>query len=198
MRIEELNLKESPERIPPVIFYAEDDDTNRELTAKLMRKVSEVIEDHNEYSIVRTGDGYNGWYLLFDKKTKLSDYMIKYEHRNYKWLVDNGAVTQCILWRRFGSIFTQGITQKVFFDILLPRYGAIMSDIQQTDYGHNFWIDRLAQAISKNLSVGLANVMMHSVEWYEGDYTGIKNWIKQKDAFKADRKYRDLRYIIKQ
>lgn len=194
MRIVEMDLLEMPQKIPPTIFDFEDDAKNREFTAERMKKISKIIEDNENYSIVGTGDGYHGWYLLFNKETKLSDYAVQYEFRNWNWI--NGSVTQCVLWRRVGSIFTRDITKRMFFSVLLPKYGAIMSDRQQTDNGHNFWIDRLADAVARNLRVGLADTARHMVDWYDGTHIDVVKWTRQKDAFKEGEKYQDLRYVI--
>jgi len=187
-------ISESPAKIEPTQFTLDDDDANLAFTKKQMKRVAEVIRATPDYQLVRTGDGNTGYFLLYDNVTQLSDYVIEYHAKKWSWLPR--TVTQCLLWRRLGSVSNRGITAEVFFDILLPRYGAIMSDRLQTEAGHNFWIDRMADAVAKGYKVGLANMNMHKVDWYQGEYRGVVAWVKQQEAFGEGNKYQALRYII--
>lgn len=188
------DIRESPELVDPSEFGFDDTETNRRFTDKQMDRVSEVLRDEPTLQLVRTGDGNQGWYLLFNRKTHLSDYVIQYAVRKWKWLPR--TVTQCILWRRVGSVSNQGITRDVFFNILLPRYGAIMSDRQQTESGHSFWLDRMAAAVASGMRVGIADMMTHTVDWFSGDSTDLTNWVRDKHSFGRGQKYQSLRYLI--
>lgn len=187
-------LFESPDKIPPVNFPIENDDVaNRAFAKRIMRRVAEVIEETPDYKIVRTGDGENGWIILFNIKKETADYVVRYKAENRPWM--NRTVTQCIIWRQQGSIFVQGLTQRMFFDYLLPRYKTIISDKEQTDFGHRFWVDRMAQANARGLFVGIVDVMRHTIIWYDSA-VDMKDWINGNNIWQSGRKYKDLRYII--
>lgn len=143
--------------VEPPDFNLSDEATNRAFAADKMKKVNEVIQDTPEYTIVRTGDGQNGWIIVYRKSNQKAYYAIKYETRNWKWL--GQTVTQCVLWRdpSITGLIPQ-VTSKVFFGYLLKHYPTVMSDRLQTEAGHDFWIGRMAEASSKGFRVGIANV----------------------------------------
>lgn len=188
---------ESPQKIPPADFGLNNRQINQRFATKQMKKVTELIEDNDAFSIVRTGNGFAGWILLYNKKSEMADYVVQYKVRNWKWLVP--TVTQCIIWRNALSPFVRRITEKMFFDYLLPKYNAIMSDSQQTVNGNDFWLARLVDANLRNLKIGIANVANHAVIWYDANVDGtVMDWITNKDTFSEAEKYQNIRYVIKE
>lgn len=61
---------------------------------------------------------------------------------------------QVLLWRdKTNDPVTGGFAQKVFFDILLPKYGALIADKEQTSNGAAFWSNALLGALARNLRI---------------------------------------------
>jgi len=110
---------------------------NQPHAAALLPRVTEIIEETPDYKIFRTGDDYNGWIVLYNKQDKTLDYAIKILVKNWKW-ANLKTVTQCVLWRNANSPFIRGLTVRMFFDYLLKKYSAIMSDSLQTIDGRDF------------------------------------------------------------
>jgi hypothetical protein len=86
---------------------------NRDFAAKQMKRVVEIIAKTNDYEIVRTGDGNNGWILLYTYVTKTADYIVKYNVRRWNWIAP--TVTQCLVWADSRVANVRGITAKMFF-----------------------------------------------------------------------------------
>lgn len=61
---------------------------------------------------------------------------------------------QVLLWRdKSNDPVTAGFAQKVFFDVLLPRYGALIADKEQTRNGAAFWGNAIIGAFARKLHV---------------------------------------------
>ena len=56
---------------------------------------------------------------------------------------------QVLVWRNQGAPEAAGFAQHVFFDMLLPRYKALISDVMQTRNGQSFWQYALQHALRK-------------------------------------------------
>ena len=181
-------------------FNLDDLSFNKSFTQKLMKKITETIEDNSDYKVYRTGDGNEGWIFLYNIIRKTSDYVVQYKVRKWNWL--EKTVTQCIIWRDNTSNLANDITTRILFGYLLQNYPAIMSDRLQTKNGNDFWMRQMARAISRNYRVGIANCNRHDVDWYDSAQDGLfQDWIKSQDTFGIrrypdDLDYQALRYVI--
>jgi hypothetical protein len=194
MRAREL-FEAPPEIIQPTNFGWDDDDANRTLAQRLLRRKQEILEDHPDYELFLTGDKINGYIAMYLKKLGLLGYAINYKVERRRLL--GSTVTQVKLWRRAGTPYVPGITRRVFFDHLLTRWPMVMSDEQQTPEGARFWSDRLAEASTGAYDVGFVDFGRNYVEWWDHT-TPITDWIKQKQAWGQHHRFRSLRYLIKQ
>jgi hypothetical protein len=190
-------LYESPESVDATQFNLDDVAFNRQFAANKVPKAVEVIEDTAEYKMLRTGDGNAGWIFLYNLGRKTVDYVIQYKTRYWKWL-DSKSVTQCVLWRDDASPLVRNATTRMFFGYLLRNYSTIISDRLQTDQGHRFWVSRMADAVTRNYPVGVADLNRQKVNWFvpavDGDF---QDWIRLQQAFGKGEKYQALRYVIK-
>ena len=56
---------------------------------------------------------------------------------------------QVLVWRDRSSPEAGGFAEYVFFQYLLPKFGALVADQEQTDVGHVFWQNSLRHALEK-------------------------------------------------
>lgn len=196
MRYEELT--EASREVQPTNFGLDDPARNQAFVRKNLPRVVEVIEQTPDYEIARTGDGQHGWIFLYNKRDQTVDYVVQYATRNWPWLA-NRSVTQCLLWRDDTSPFVGGITKRMFFDYLLPRYGIIISDRLQTAGGHDFWRRRMTDAVANGFRVGVAYLNEHHVRWYDAVKDGgYRGWLQAQDTYGSQRKHEAIRYVIAQ
>lgn len=79
------------------------------------------------------------------------------------------SIRQVYLWRAQSDVLP-AITNIVFWEILLPRFGCIVTDTTQTQMGKDFWMRRLPEAFRMKLQVSRVNqrtgvvVQMDSME----------------------------------
>ena len=191
------DLTEAPQRVAPTTFDLDNPGTNQQHAHRLMPKITEPIDETQDYTIFRTGDGHHGWVALYNKHTDRLDYTIQYQARNWNWL--GQTVTQCILWRDPSSPYVRGLTIKMFFDYLLKRYPAIMSDRQQTTQGNDFWQARMTDAVMRHHRVGIADMNARRMNWYDpatdGDY---QTWFRSQHTYDDPHRFQAIRYVIGQ
>lgn len=62
---------------------------------------------------------------------------------------------QILVWRNSQHMASAGFAMKVFFDLLLKKYGVLVSDKEQTKAGYRFWQYALKRAYEEGLEVFL-------------------------------------------
>jgi hypothetical protein len=191
-------LSESPQIVSPTDFTLEDDSKNKKLADSLLKKKVDTLEDNKDYITFVTGNGIKGYVVLIDKDSGLIDYLSKYQRSTFKALHTNNFITQVVVWRRKGSINVQGITSKIFFDYYLNKYKAIMSDQLQTLDGKQFWMDQMAKAVQKGHKVGLADMNLKNIDFYDSSKETYNSWIKRMDkiGWGDDHKKITKRFVI--
>jgi hypothetical protein len=202
MRFHEFdNLGESPERIPAQQFNLDNLVANQIFLKNKIDKIQEIIEDSADYRIFKTGDKNNGWIILENYSRQTADYVVQIKSKNWNWMPV--TATQCILWRNPASPYVQNITTKIFFNYILQNYPVIMSDKLQTDNGQQFWLRQMANAINRNYEVGVANLNLRQINWYDPKNDGFfEDWIKNQKTFADPKSFKDtsmqaIRYMIK-
>jgi hypothetical protein len=171
-------LDESPRAIPqPRLTPFDDATANRKFAAKTLAREVEVIESTPDYRIVRTGDGHRGWLMLYNEQQHTADYVVQYASRRWPFL-NTRTITQVIIWRDLLSQHTRGLTRRMFFDYLLDRHGAIMSDLEQTPQGNDFWRARIADAVAMKLRVGIVYMKQKRVDWFDPTAgQSVRQWL---------------------
>ena len=156
-KLRTLREEASPRILPqhPAGFDFEIKERNRAFYKKQIKKLKETIEEDDHHIIFRTGSHTDGWFIGYDKDEDIIYYIVNYKQQKKK--LSGNTLTQILLWRLRGNKHSQGITRKMFFDILLPRTGTMMSDAEQTPLGKGFWKDILAMADMKGLPVGVVD-----------------------------------------
>ena len=195
-------LTESPRLIDPVDFNLSDRKWNNKFSEELLaKKNKEIYDETDKHILFRTGNDAKGYISLINKELTRIDYIVNYDQTNSKVL--GRYVTQIAVWRSklgTGSYNkVSSITNHVFFDILLKKYGTIVSDTEQTDHGRDFWIKVLDLAIGRyNCKIGLMKVGIRDIEWYEGNSDGdLTDWMDDHYyAWTREMKGKTLRFVI--
>ena len=130
---------------PRDIGVLNQDYTDREL-AKLKKLLiyagkSKYIGTHNRASLYEVASGSTR-YIFMSKDGEVL-YFVKHSIvKSFSF----APIRQVLLCRLEYNLHTTGLPKHVFFDILLPRYGSIVTDTQQTEKGKSFWLYACALA----------------------------------------------------
>lgn len=186
-------LFESPQVVDLTSFCLEDIESNRRLAVELMSNKKEVIEDHPEYQLIKTGAKGNGHFALITKANSEIGYLVRFKVKRYSHI--GVAVSQIALWRGLGIPYVPGFTRRMFFDEILTRWLAILSDGELTEDGRKFWWDRMAEATTLGFRVALVNMNEKTVNWYDAE-TEFDDWLSTNYAPGRAQQYRHLRYLI--
>lgn len=199
MKISEVlgkGVTESPQLVNSTNFNLDKVQHNVELANKLLKKKSETLEDTPDYELIRTGNYRNGNFALITKGSlRKINYLVRYEAKNYSKI--GNTVTQVMLWRKTAGKGTSGITKKMFFEYLLPMFGMIMSDAQQTERGKEFWENRMRDAVDSGFKVGLASLNLRQIEWFD-DSMELEDWLTKVEGWGKEHKFQAKRFIISQ
>ncbi len=187
-------LLETPQIVGSTDFGLSNDDANRAMALRLLKKKQETLEDHPGYELFLTGNMVNGYIALYVKNLQMLGYVIKYKAEKRKLV--GGTVSQIMLWRRPLTPHVPGITRHVFFDYLLTQWTTIMSDAKQTPEGAQFWGNRLAEASTGSYDVGFVDFGRNYLNWWNG-IIPFSDWIKENEAWGEHHKFQALRYIIR-
>lgn len=187
-----------PELIEDTSFDLDDDASRKELFTKLTNKLSvERIGSYKGLEFYATGrssnEGY--WFLLNKRGTDLA-YVCRFitlgaSSMQFKAKV----VTQIAVWRNYNYAESRAFPAYIFFRMLLPKYGVVMSDSQQTNDGRKFWQSRMLDALHKGLFV-------YTFDQNTRDLNRLHNTDDIDDAapylWKKDPKFRTRRVLISQ
>lgn len=150
-------LEEQPQLIPNL------DNFNLDSIEKLCKssmnnKTSDIVRKLDSTSAIYHLDGKNssGIYFLGTQPNKI-EYFVKYEPVK---LIDSfkkeKAIRQILISRRTGAgVLSAGVAADIFWNILFPKFGCIVSDNQQTKNGISFWEYRIKEALEKQLTVSM-------------------------------------------
>ena len=119
------------------------------LKEKLAKHSAKKISTYRGADVYSFGDDENGYITL------VSDNQVVYFVR-VRRIRHNGfrLGRQVLLWRDpQAGLVTSGFAQRVFFNILLPRYGALIADKEQTRNGAAFWSNACDAALARGLNV---------------------------------------------
>lgn len=146
-----LILRESPQLIDAEDWGLSNADKNQQLYTTLTKyHAEEKIGTYKGLDLYRRKGQF---FAINPENTEAPiSYWIKTEVHRLS-AANVSGITQHALWRNTDDIATTGITSYIFFKILLPQYGAIISDGLQTQDGKRFWINRISEAFDKELNI---------------------------------------------
>jgi len=113
------------------------------------------LEDKEQLQVIdefRILYNYKNMYFVLDNETKQILYYMQYE-TSYSSKLGGSFLWQSLIWRAKNVLQVKRLPHEIFFKILLPKYGTIITDGQQTDKGQNFWNYQIHNAINNNLNV---------------------------------------------
>lgn len=150
MKLLDIVLTEMPKLIPPLKGHELNDASMngqwyKDFDRDKYKKLIVVLNDH----AIVSKDGTT--FFCLDSDTKRVTYYLKYEVAKHSQL--GQYVWQSMVWTDLNCDYIRGFPQKIFFDFLLPKYGCIVTDSEQTWYGQRFWQLRISEALKKGLFV---------------------------------------------
>ena len=187
-----------PELIADTSFDLDDDVTRKELFAKLTNKSSmERIGAYKGLEFYATGRKSNeGYWFLLNKRGDDLAHVCRFVTLGASSVqFKTKVVTQIAVWRNYNYAESRSFPAYIFFKMLLPKYGVVMSDSQQTNDGRKFWQSRMLDALHKGLSLYSFDQntrelkRMHSVD----DVNDAAPYLWKKDP-----KFRTRRVLISQ
>lgn len=189
-------ITESPQLSDPDTFGLDNESKNKAMLVRLEADKVSVLEQGPVYELFETKKGPNRFIVLKNKNRGTIDYMINHIAVNTKPL--GKTVTQVKLWRNMNSPGAAGITKRMFYDVLLKRFGTIVSDRIQTVRGKEFWIIRLAESTGLGFKVGLLDETKKIVKWFDPKHEDYQDWIgrMETEGWGLDDHYADMRFVI--
>ena len=152
-------LFETPELIEPIggNFSIENPKRNRSLYDDIMYKHHKDVQKiSNEikmvYSIRPNEEGYKFQYAGLDIEHKYVPFISRIDIGSDKIL--GKYAFQTLIWTDsdYKPLFYKW-PKKIIFDILLPKYGTVTSDVTHTPLGMKYWGNLVKLAIDKNINV---------------------------------------------
>lgn len=186
-------VAESPMLIDDIDFSFNDEVYN-EIKAKevLGNQTKKIVIETPILKVFKVGDSKKGELVGIPNGIERVDYYVNYKTYNFPPI--GRAVAQVKLWRMDDGNAI-GITKAMFFDYLLPKFGTIVSDNQQTKDGERFWRSRLTEANIAGLKIGLLLTKTQKVIWYDGSIH-LPKWFKEVDGWQENEEHMSKRFVI--
>lgn len=115
------------------------------LEARLVKGKIKAIRQYRGADVYSFGDSETGYVVLYHNSRV--EYFVR-----YKRIRHNGfrLGRQILVWRnQEADHVTNGFARYVMFDILLPKFGALIADKEQTKRGASLWANALSYAFAK-------------------------------------------------
>ena len=145
-----------PELIADTSFDLDDPEVRKEMFKRLTQKSScEKVGSYKSMEFFATGRSSNeGYWFLLNKRGDDLVYVCRFvtlgaSSTSFR----SKVVTQIAVWRNYDVYDTRQFPAYIFFKMLVPKYGTVMSDSQQTKDGRRFWQSRMGDALHKGLYV---------------------------------------------
>lgn len=128
----EMLQEEAP---PPMLIDPLDSsDLQKESQEYWNKNKSRFKPTDTEY-LYKSGDDHNG-YFMFVVNDEV-EYFVKF--KDVRNIIDQKVTRQVLVHRNKSGVLSAGIPKIVFFDYLIPMFGGIVTDTQQTYNGKRFW-----------------------------------------------------------
>ena len=91
-------------------------------------------------------------FILVDPHRVVVLYYMKWVDEYYN-LLGTTVAREVLHWRNRGVFESRNLTSHVFFDLMLPIHGCVMTDIMHTSPGEGFWLRMVDEAFDRELHV---------------------------------------------
>lgn len=92
-------------------------------------------------------------------------YFMEYNVNSNKTL--GSFLWQSLVWRSKKVEYNKTLPHEIFFDTLLPKYGVITTDGDQTDEGRRFWSYQVKFALDKNFFLYYHNLQTKELQQFK-------------------------------
>lgn len=151
-----------PQQVDDTDFGLSNLEPNAAFLKKLHQKTSlkkvstvTVVSKKVVLPVYKTGDSEDNGYYWVEYEGQIL-WLVKFKLFRRDWL-PVPAVSQVALWRDDSMFLPSAFTKKMFFDFVLKRHKAVLSDKEQTPAGERFWKRRLREALDKRLNIAFVN-----------------------------------------
>ncbi len=145
------------------------------LHSRVQAKKLFPVEEFNQSPVYHMGDLSNGYYILVVKGEVA--YFVRYKRIKHNKLT---LGRQILVWRDKSVAQAAGFASHIFFDVLLPSFGALVADQIQTNRGMEFWQYAAQQAFKKDLFVYVLDRRSTPNQLVKlNDYTQVFSWQPQ-------------------
>lgn len=143
-------LIEMPRLIPKLSVSDNLDiyNTNKAKYNELLKAHKEEYYKYDDNHIVYFS---NNRYFCLDYVRKEVTYYMEYATSYDKLL--GSFLWQSLVWRSDHVEYNKTLPHEIFFKKLLPKYGTIATDVDQTSDGKRFWSYQIKYALDTNLNV---------------------------------------------
>lgn len=125
-------LEEAP---PPMLIEPLDTVELQKDSQDYWNKNKSKFKPTDTENLYKSGDDHNG-YFMFVVNDEV-EYFVKF--KDVRNIVGQKVTRQVLVHRNKSSFLSAGIPKIVFFDYLIPMFGGIVTDTQQTYNGKRFW-----------------------------------------------------------
>ncbi len=177
-------------------FGLSNESLNKAQAVKWLARSPTTLGTIGSSCLYRVGDNNNGFIFLYNTKSQLVTYFVRYKTRLTK--IEGHTVTQTALWRALGAFDTADITRNTIFKYFLVHYPAIMSDRIQTEDGRRFWTDLMGKALSQGFQVCLVDLNSKTIHSIDSE-DELRAWVSDEKSMWAwnSMKHQGLRFMIR-
>jgi hypothetical protein len=188
-------LFKDPVRIDP--FDHEILDKNRRYAFSILhdRHAKKMSSSFNNADFQLYALGNKLIFIEKDPQTLQVVYFVEFSSR-YRLFLGKKCIQQILVWRDRTIRHTQNLATEVFFNVLLGKSGAIITDYQQSPDGEAFWDNRIVDALAKGLHLYFVDIMPPRVIepiLTEKEYKRIK---QDREIWGKDPKHGSRRILI--
>lgn len=187
-------LFEMPVMVGDEDFALTDPDVNHFEYQRLMRQGGKVLwqKEHIKLREHQAGSIENEIFLADEVDEKVLFY-VNYDLENIEHL--GKAACQRVLWRDPQLGVYRNVAKKVFFDVLLNRYGTVISDTSHTAAGKSFWQACMREAASKGLTVGVIDTHTGASRILPSG-EDVDEWLRDIHPWSPDAAFAEIRLFI--
>lgn len=133
--------------------------SNKKLLAEI-KSENEFVEkfDLNGFEIQHYKGRFYGTYFRENSLGEI-DYIVRYTKSPVLMDTIYESLMQSKIWRSITGPSSELVLRPIFFTKLLPLYGRMVTDCDQTEAGQRMWVNLILDALKKNFKVYWLNCL---------------------------------------